>query len=89
MDKDMNKAQRLKEIEKEFIKLGIIDAIPMMMIGLGLYAKFSGVEEPFLPFLKDESIVNGMFLVAVPVVVWVMYKSLKLSLERARLAKGE
>ena len=77
--------QRIKEIEKEFTKLGLIDFVPMVMIGLGLHAKFGKGDEPVFEFLKDESIVNGMFIVAVPVVLFCMVKMVKLAAERKRL----
>ncbi|MBN7819216.1 hypothetical protein [Bowmanella yangjiangensis] len=81
----MTKEQRIKEIEKEFMMLGIIDAIPMVMIGLGLYAKFANDSEPVFAFLKDEAIVNGMFIVSVPVVLWCMFRAVKLASERRQL----
>lgn len=82
----MQHEQRIKQIEKEFIKLGVIDAIPMIMIALGMHTKFSGAE-PLFEFLKDDAIVNSMFVIAVPVVLWVMYRSVKLGLERNRIEK--
>ena len=81
----MGKEQRIKEIEKEFTKLGLIDALPMIMIGLGLHAKFGKGAEPIFEFLKDESIVNGMFIVSIPVVLWVMFRAFKLFSERKSL----
>ena len=78
----MSNNQRIKEIEKEFVKLGLIDALPMIMIGLGLHAKFGKSSEPIFEFLKNESIVNGMFFISVPVVLWVMLKSFNLAKER-------
>ncbi len=85
----MKKEQRIKEIEKEMAKLGLIDAIPMLMIGLGLYAKFSGDSEPVFEFLKNESTVNGMFILSVPVVLWCMYRAFKLTNERRMLEKSD
>ena len=81
----MSNEQRIKEIEKEFTKLGLIDAIPMIMIGLGFHAKFGEGTEPIFEFLKNESTVNGMFIVAVPVVLWCMIKAIKLASERKRI----
>ena len=79
-----NNEQRIKQIEKEFIKLGIIDAVPMMMIALGLHTKFSG-GEPLFDFLKDDAVVNSLFVIAAPVVLWCMYRSVKLAIERKRI----
>ncbi|WP_406666708.1 hypothetical protein [Gallaecimonas sp. GXIMD1310] len=81
----MNNEKRIKEIEKEFIKLGLIDVIPMIMIGLGLHAKFDKGNKPIFEFLKNETIVNGMFIIAVPIVLWCMIKAIKLASERKRI----
>lgn len=81
----MSSEQRIKEIEKEFIKLGLIDAVPTIMIGLGLRTKFSKGSDPIFEFLKNETIVNGMFIVAIPVVLWCTIKAIRLSAERKRI----
>ena len=78
----MSDTSRIKEIDKEFVKLGLIDALPMIMIGLALHTKFDESREPLFEFLKNESIVNCMLLVSVPVALWVMYKTSKLAKER-------
>lgn len=84
----MQREQRIKQIEKEFIKLGIIDAIPIAMIVLGLHAKFSEKDQLLFEFLKDDVIVNSMFVIAVPVTLWVMYRSAVLSFKRSRIEKN-
>lgn len=83
----MQHQQRIKQIEKEFIKLGVIDAIPMVMIALGMHAKFSEKDQLLFDFLKDDAVVNSMFVIAAPVVLWVMYRSVKLAIERSRIEK--
>lgn len=81
----MQNEERIKEIEKEFTRLGLIDAIPMIMIGLGLHAKFGKGSEPIFSFLKNDMIVNGMFAVSIPVVLFCMLKAVKLASERKRI----
>ena len=83
--KKLQNEQRLKEIKKELIKINLIETIPMIMIGLGLYAKFGKVDELIFEFLTNDSIVNGMFIVSVPVVLWCIYRTLKLALEQKNL----
>ncbi len=69
----MSDSQRIKEIEKEFTKLGLIDAIPIVMIALGIHAKFGKSGEPIFELLKNDFIVYGMFFVSIPVVLWCIY----------------
>lgn len=83
----MNKEARLKEIEKEHVRIAMIDMIPMMMLGLALYARFGGDEEPFLDILNNDIVVNLMFVVSIPVILWSILKVLRLTIERRRLEK--
>ncbi|NVJ68583.1 MAG: hypothetical protein HWE16_18990 [Gammaproteobacteria bacterium] len=84
----MDKEQRIKEIEKEFTKLGMIDAIPMIMIGLAFYAKFSNEKELIFKFLENDSIVNGMLGVSIPIVLWCIYRAIKLAIEKSKLTNS-
>ena len=81
----MESEQRIKEIQKEFIKLGLIDAISMILIGLGLYAKFAKGGEPIFEFLKNDTVVNGMFVFSIPIILWCMFRAFKLASERKNL----
>ena len=78
----MSNSQRIKDIDKEFVKLGLTDAIAMVMIGLGLHTKFAKGDEPVFEFLNNDVIVNTMFFVSVPIVLWCMFKAYNLSKER-------
>ena len=49
----MNKEQRLKEIDREIVKVGIIDAPGTILVGLGLYGKFAARGEAFHPLLNE------------------------------------
>lgn len=81
----MEKAQRIKEIEKEITKVGIIDAPGAIMVGLGLYAKFSANGDAFLPILNDSSVVNAMLAVGSAIMVWGGYRIYTLGREKAKL----
>lgn len=84
----MSNEQRIKEIEKEFTKLGIIESVPIIMLGLGLHAKFGRGNEPIFEFLKNDAVVNVMLLVAAPVVLWCTVKAIQLAFERKRLEEN-
>ena len=82
----MTNEERLKAKEKEIMKLSTINAVPSIMLGLGLHAKFGiGGDKLVFEFLKNESIVNGMLLVSIPVFLWVMFRGFKLVIEKKRL----
>ena len=85
----MNKEQRLKEIDREIVKVGIIDAPGTILVGLGLYAKFAARGDAFHPLLNDPSVVNIMLLVGGAIMVWGAYKVVSLSREKMRLSKPE
>ena len=84
-----NTETRLKEIEKEFLKLGIIDAPGCIMLGLGLYGKFGAHGNAFHPLLNDPQIVNTLLFLGGVIVAWGAYKGFRLALERARLENQE
>lgn len=81
----MNNEKRIKEIEKEFTNLGLINAVPMILICFGFYAKFGQEDELIFEFLKNDVIVSGMFIVSVPVVLWCMFRVFKLASEKSNL----
>lgn len=85
----MNKEQRLKEIDREIVKVGIIDAPGTILVGLGLYGKFAAPGEAFHPLLNDVSAVNLMLVVGGAIMIWGAYKVFSLSREKMRLNKAE
>ncbi len=81
----MDKEKRIKEIEWEFTKLGLIDAVPILMLGLAMHARFAEGVEPVFEFLKNETTVNAMFMVSILIIVVCAIKAFRLSGERRRL----
>lgn len=82
-----DKQQRIKEIDKEIAKVGIIDAPGAIMLGLGLYAKFYEDGDAFLPILNDQSFVNMILVFGAAIMLWGAYKTFILARERAQLQK--
>ncbi len=82
-----NKEQRIKEIDKEIAKVGIIDAPGTIMFGLGLYAKFAPEGNAFLPILNNQTIVNAMLALGSVIMIWGVYKTYTLVRERSQLSK--
>jgi len=82
----MNKQHRIEKIQKEIIKVAIIDAPASLMIGVGLYAKF--IEgELFLDLLNVPLVVNALLTFGGCITLWVAYKLLTLSREKAELQR--
>jgi hypothetical protein len=82
---EMNPEDRIKKIEKEITKVSIIDSPGSIMVGLGLYAKFSANGDAFHPILNNESIVNVMLTLGAAIMVWGGYKIFTLTREKASL----
>lgn len=80
---------RLEEIRHQFKVITIQDTLPMIAIGLGLFGKFGENPESLHPMLANESLVNTMFLIAVPITLFNAYRFYKLSVERAKLQNNE
>ena len=77
--------QRLKDIDKELIKVSIIDAPGTIMLGLGLYAKFAANGGAFVPILNNESVVNFMLVAGAGIMIWGAFKMVSLGREKARI----
>ncbi len=83
----MNKQRRIEQIDKQIIKLGIIDAPASVMLGLGLYATFTE-GELFLDILNNELLVTGLLGVGGGIMFLVLIKLASLSLEKSKLKKA-
>ncbi len=82
------KPQRIKDIDKQIIKVSLIEMPGTLLFALGLYTKFSGSAEPVLPFLQDPKVVNAIIVIGAAIMLWGTYKLLMLKLEKSRLQKG-
>lgn len=78
---------RLKVIEKKTMYLGLYNAPAMVIIGLGMFAKFAPDPAALHPFLANENIVDNALKIAIPWALFTAYKSVKLSLEAYKLKK--
>jgi len=89
--KNMFKPQvedRIKAIDKEFLKVVVIDAPASMLVAIGLYAKFAADGDAFLPFLNNQNNVNIILGLGVGISAWCVYKIMTLGREKAALKKS-
>ncbi len=77
--------EKLKNYRRNFIRIQIIEAPGIIMLGLGVVSKFSETA-PF-PALENPDLVNTMLVVGGCMALWGIYQSIKLQLERGRLLK--
>ncbi|WP_333606711.1 hypothetical protein [Arsukibacterium sp.] len=77
--------KRLKEIEKEFIKVALIDAPGTILFGLGLYGKFAADGDAFIPMLNNQQLVNAFLLLGAAIMAWGAFMMIKLAKEKSRL----
>ena len=80
-------AQRLAQLNKEVMKVNLIDAPASVMVALGLYAKFAAKGHAFLPILDKPHFADYLIIAGLPVMVWCGIRIFKLSRERATLMK--
>ncbi len=81
--------QRMKEIDKEILKVNIIDVPGSILVGLGLYAKFVAEGDAFLPILNNQSVVYALLATGGAIMLWGGYKTFTLARERARLQEEQ
>mgnify|MGYP005839283601 FL=1 len=82
------KQQRIKDIDKQVIKISLIEAPGSILFGVGLYSKFVGTDAAILPFLQDRAVVNSIIVIGAAIMLWGTYKILMLKLEKSRLQKA-
>ena len=82
-----NKEHRIQEIDKEIVKVSIIDAPGAILLALGLYAKFIENGEAFLPILNEQSVVDVLLVAGAAIMIWGAAKTFSLVRERAQIQK--
>ena len=82
---DEHKALELKSLQKEIIRVAIIDALGTLLMGLAIYAKFASNGEPFHPILNDESVIMGMFIAGGAIMLWGVSRVIAISRRRKEL----
>ncbi len=83
----MNPEQRIKEIQKEIVKVSVLESPGAIMLGLGLYAKFAAQGDAFLPILNNETVVYVLLGLGVAIMVWGALRVFFLAQESAKLQK--
>ena len=83
----MQNQQRIKDIDKQVIKITLLEAPGSLLFGVGLYAKFTDDGASILPILQDPAVVNSIIVVGAAIVLWGTYKILMLTQEKSRLQK--
>jgi threonine/homoserine/homoserine lactone efflux protein len=78
---------RVKEIEKEIIKVSLIDAPGSIMVGLGVYAKFAANGDAFHPLLNNPDVVTLLLVAGGSIMVWGAYKMVTLGREKSSLQR--
>lgn len=81
----MDKEERIKAIQKEIIKVSVLESPGTILLGLGLYAKFAANGDAFIPLLNNQDIVNAILILGGAIIVWGASRLISLSMERVRL----
>ncbi len=79
--------QRIKEIDKEIVRVSILESPGAIVVGLALYAIFAANGDAFLPVLNNLTVVYLLLAIGAAIMIWGASKILRLSLEKARLQK--
>ncbi len=83
----MSPEERINEIQKEIVKVSVLESPGAILLGLGLYAKFAAQGDAFVPILNNETVVHGLLGLGVAIMVWGATRIMSLSREAARLNK--
>ncbi|WP_419533257.1 hypothetical protein [Endozoicomonas sp.] len=79
MDSDKtNIEEQLKAVEKKLMLTQMADAPAMIVIGLGMFAKFGESPESLHPWLGNTLIVDPALAVAIPIAIFCAFQSFRL-----------
>jgi hypothetical protein len=84
----MQHQQRIKDIEKQVIKITLLETPGSLLFGVGLYAKFTGNGGSILPILQKQAVVNSIIVIGAAIMLWGTYKIIMLAQEKSRLQKA-
>ncbi len=79
--------EKIREVEKKIMMMGIYDTPGMLMIGLWAYARFASDGEPFHPALSSDLVQNGLLFGGIAIVAVCGIQVVKLSLRKAELTR--
>lgn len=57
-----SREQQLRQSNRQLIRITILEAPAMALLGLALYAKFFADGDAFHPLLNDATFINGLFV---------------------------
>lgn len=82
------RAAEIKALEKEMIKVSILETPGTILLGLAMYAKFAANGQPFHPILADESVLLGMFVAGGSIALWGGLRFMMIAKRRKALENG-
>ncbi|WP_066017045.1 hypothetical protein [Endozoicomonas atrinae] len=82
-----NTEEQLKAVEKKMLWMQLADAPAMIVIGLGMFAKFGQSPETLHPWLGNSLIVDSALSVAIPVAIFCAFQSFRLMKKSSELKK--
>ena len=88
MDSDKtNIEEQLKAVEKKLMLTQLADAPAMIVIGLGMFAKFGESPESLHPWLGNSLVVDSALAVAIPIAIFCAFQSFRLMKKISELKK--
>lgn len=86
MHQEAEKASQ--SINKQILKLQLLEMPAMLILGLGLYAKFSD-GNAFHPLLNKPAIANGFIILGGLLVLWCTYQVAMLILKKVKAREAK
>jgi len=80
--------RRVKDVDKDLIKVAIMDIPGVVMVGLGLYGKFAAKGDAFHPFLNNKNNVHIVLVIGAAIMMFSAYKYITLIVERSKLCRN-
>lgn len=79
--------KELEALNKKMVFISIVDAPGMILIGLGLFAKFGENPEGLHPIFGNSDITSGMLVVGGVIAGWSLIETIKVLRRKSELVR--
>lgn len=85
---DTNNEEQLQNTKLKIVKIQMLGAPGLILLGFGLYGMFGAQGNAFHPLLNDQSVVYGMLAVGAVIQIWQYINVIPLLKKQSQIQKA-
>ena len=79
--------EKLKELDRKMVRVGIIDTPGFIALGLGLYAKFGAEPGDLHPILENPTVSSGLLIGGAAIAAWGALQMVSIARQRSEIER--